>query len=419
MTQNSDDTIHGLTPPPAPDGGSGAPAEAFEQTMLTLPIDAPPAPESTAAVLPPVPEVGIDAPPAPHASPSPVSQPGSALAFTPMSQASRRRMKRSVIVIAILAVIGGVSALSIMFANWTRTPEATVRQYLDYLAAGNADAATAMADPGLANEQRGFLTNAVMASANSRIVVEDVVAAPYGGNKVTTVTATMQLDGERFTYSFGVTAAKPTLGLLKNWKMQNALVARVNITGTKVSYFTVGGAKGSINIGALSGGSDYVFYPGVYTFTPADIGDYIDAAPVTARVKADVAATSRGVASTSVTLTGSYNDALASAALDAAIALTNSCATAPGNTNKACPLKVQSTDLSVLEVKSLPTSLQPDPFWDRTYTGRAIFRIKGSGRNSKVEDIERTFTVNVKAEDSGTLILDSSGKPQFKVTFDW
>lgn len=120
-----------------------------------------------------------------------------------------------------------------------------------------------------------------------------------------------------------------------------------------------------------------------------------------------------------MTLTGSYNDALASAALDAAIALTNSCASAPGNTNKACPLKVQSTDLSVLEVKSLPTSLQPDPFWDRTYTGRATFRIKGSGRNSKVEDIERTFTVNVKAEDSGTLILDSSGKPQFKVTFDW
>lgn len=419
MTQNSDDTIHGLTPPPGPDEGSGAPAEAFEQKMLTLPIDVPPAPEPTAAGLPPVPEVGIDTPPAPHASPSPVSQPGSALAFTPMSQASRRRMKRSVIVIAILAVIGGVSALSIMFANWTRTPEATVRQYLDYLAAGNADAATAMTDPGLANEQRGFLTNAVMASANSRIVVEDVVAAPYGGNKVTTVTATMQLDGERFTYSFGVTAAKPTLGLLKNWKMQNALVARVNITGKKVSYFTVGGAKGSINIGALSGGSDYVFYPGVYTFTPADIGDYIDAAPVTARVKADMAATSRGVASTSVTLTGAYNDALASAALDAAIALTNSCATAPGNTNKACPLKVQSTDLSVLDVASLPTSLQPDPFWDRTYTGRATFRIKGSGRNSKVEDIERTFTVNVKAEDSGTLILDSSGKPQFKVTFDW
>ena len=419
MTQNSDDTIHGLTPPPGPDEGSGAPAEAFEQKVLTLPIDVPPAPEPAAAGLPPVPEVGIDTPPAPHASPSPVSQPGSALAFTPMSQASRRRMKRSVIVIAILAVIGGVSALSIMFANWTRTPEATVRQYLDYLAAGNSDAATAMADPGLSNEQRGFLTNAVMASANSRIVVEDVVAAPYGGNKVTTVTATMQLDGERFTYSFGVTAAKPTLGLLKNWKMQNALVARVNITGKKVSYFTVGGAKGSINIGALSGGSDYVFYPGVYTFTPADIGDYIDAAPVTARVKADMAATSRGVASTSVTLTGSYNDALASAALDAAIALTNSCASAPGNTNKACPLKVQSTDLSVLEVKSLPTSLQPDPFWDRTYTGRATFRIKGSGRNSKVEDIERTFTVNVKAEDSGTLILDSSGKPQFKVTFDW
>ncbi|WP_297907680.1 hypothetical protein [uncultured Actinomyces sp.] len=419
MKQSSEDNSHGLTPPPAPDEDSGAPDEAFEQATLTLPIDAPPAPEPTDAALPPAPPVSLDASPAPHASPSPVSQPGSALAFTPMSRASRRRMKRSMIVIAILAAVGGVSALSIMFANWTRTPEATVRQYLDHLAAGNADAATAMADPGLPYEQRGFLTNAVMASANSRIVVEDVVAAPYGGNKVTTVTATMQLDGDRFTYSFGVTAAKPTFGLLNNWKMQNALVARVNITGTKVSYFTVGGAKGAINVEALSGGSDYVFYPGVYTFTPADIGDYIDAAPVTTRVKADMTATNRGVASTSVSLTGSYNDALASAALDAAIALTNSCASAPGNTNKACPLMVQSTDLSVLEVKSLPTSLQPNPFWDRTYTGRATFRIKGSGRNSKVEDIERTITVNVKAEDSGTLILDSSGKPQFKVTFDW
>ena len=43
----------------------------------------------------------------------------------------------------------------------------------------------------------------------------------------------MQLDGERFTYSFGLIATEPTFGVLKNWKMQNALIARVNVTARR------------------------------------------------------------------------------------------------------------------------------------------------------------------------------------------
>lgn len=293
-----------------------------------------------------------------------------------------------------------------------------MRQYLDYLAAGNASAATAMVDPGLPNEQRGFLTNDVMASAKSRIVVEDVVATPYGGNKVTTVTATMQLDGERFTYSFGLIATEPTFGVLKNWKMQNALIARVNVTGKKVSYFTVGGVKGAINTGVMTNGTDYMFYPGVYTFTAADTTDYIDADPVTLRVKADMVSNTKGVAASSVKLTGAYNDALASAALDAAVALTNSCATATDNANKVCPQRMEFMGWTVQEIKSLPTSMKPNGMGERTYSGQATFLVVNkTGRDKKPKEFECTVEVVVKTDNAGMVLVDEDGKPKLEATF--
>ena len=412
MEDNREDKDQGSTPPPSPGEVAPPPPEASEDSVQTAPVDLPPAPEPDGVDLPPTPEALLEPSAAPAQSP--------AVSFTPMSDKSRRRVKRAIVAIVVLAVLGGVGALSIMFANWTRTPEATVRQYLDYLAAGNASAATAMVDPGLPNEQRGFLTNDVMASAKSRIVVEDVVATPYGGNKVTTVTATMQLDGERFTYSFGLIATEPTFGVLKNWKMQNALIARVNVTGKKVSYFTVGGVKGAISAGVMTNGTDYMFYPGVYTFTAADTTDYIDADPVTLRVKADMVSNTKGVAASSVKLTGAYNDALASAALDAAVALTNSCATATDNANKVCPQRMEFMGWTVQEIKSLPTSMKPNGMGERTYSGQATFLVVNKkGRDKKPKEFECTVEVVVQTDNAGTVLVDEDGKPKLEAKFAW
>ena len=76
--------------------------------------------------------------------------------------------------VLVVLVIAGVVAIKV--ANSSRTPEAQVRQYLDHLADGKASAATAMVDPGLPNDQRGFLSDEVMASSSARIEVEDVIA---------------------------------------------------------------------------------------------------------------------------------------------------------------------------------------------------------------------------------------------------
>ena len=201
-------------------------------------VPAPPAAQQAPAQVAPADQfAGVPTPPAPQQMPAqvaptdqfagvPTPQVQGSLSFTPMSTTSKRRVKRTAIVLVAIVVLGLVGAVSLMFANWTRTPEAQVRQYLDLLADGKASAATAMVDPGLPNDQRGFLSDDVMASASARLVVEDVVADSTSGN-VRIVTATMQLDGDRFTHSFRVSSAKPTMGFLKNWKIEDALVTRV------------------------------------------------------------------------------------------------------------------------------------------------------------------------------------------------
>ena len=336
-----------------------------------------------------------------------------------MSTKSRRRIKRSVIAVVVLAVVAGVGALSIMFANWTRTPEATVRQYLDYLAAGKASAATAMADPGLANDKRAFLADDVMASADARIVIEDIVADPNEDAKTRTVTATMQLDGERFTYNFTVSSAKPTFGVLKNWKLENSMVMPVRIMGDKVSKFSIGEVMTSVNAGEMSTGTEFVFYPGIYTVTPVDVGEYIDADPVTVRVKPETGSSRSGDTAQRVQLKGTYNSKLSDAALSAAVALTNSCATVPGNIDQACPNAVRATNLAVLQVKKTPTTMTKSGE-KGSYTGEAVFSIQStSSWDKEPHDVNSTVTATVTLDENGLIKLDSSGQPVFKVTFGY
>jgi len=306
-----------------------------------------------------------------------------------------------------------------MFANWTRTPEATVRQYLDYLAAGKASAATAMADPGLANDKRAFLTDDVMAAADARIVIEDIVADTNEDAKTRTVTATMQLDGERFTYNFTVTSAKPTFGVLKNWKLENSLVMPVRIMGEKVSKFSVGEVTTSVPAGEMTIGTEFVFYPGIYTLTPVDLGEYVDADPVTLRVKPETGSSRSGDTAQRVQLKGDYNSKLTDAALSAAVALTNSCATVPGNIDQACPNSVRATNLSVLQVKKVPATMTKRGD-DGSFTGEAVFSIQStSSWDKEPHDVDSTVTATVMLDENGAIKLDASGEPQFKVSFGY
>ena len=371
----------------------------------------------------------VPPPPAPSQSPTPppppspqnvvapaVAVPQAGVTFTPMSEKSRRRIKRIVVGVVALVVLGVVATVALAIANWTRTPEAQVRQYLDLLADGKASAATAMVDPGLPNDQRGFLSDEVMASSSARIEVEDVTVDDAEHSKERVVTATMRLDGERFTRSFRVSEAKKTFGLLKNWKIQDAMVSRVDVQADNVTHFSIGGEKMSVATLKEAPSSSIVLYPGVYTFTPEEMGEYIDAAPKTMSVKAATGYDSSYYGGT-VELKGTYNDKMAAAALEAAAALTNSCATVPGNIDTACPSAVQSRTLALLQVKTMPTAMKVTTDEGGVYTGEATFTIQGMESWEKQRDVTSRVTATVKTDKDGKLELDASGEPQFEVRF--
>lgn len=371
----------------------------------------------------------VPPPPAPSQSPTPppppspqnvvapaVAVPQAGVTFTPMSEKSRRRIKRIVVGVVALVVLGVVATVALAIANWTRTPEAQVRQSLDLLADGKASAATAMVDPGLPNDQRGFLSDEVMASSSARIEVEDVTVDDAEHSKERVVTATMRLDGERFTRSFRVSEAKKTFGLLKNWKIQDAMVSRVDVQADNVTHFSIGGEKMSVATLKEAPSSSIVLYPGVYTFTPEETGEYIDAAPKTMSVKAATGYDSSYYGGT-VELKGTYNDKMAAAALEAAAALTNSCATVPGNIDTACPSAVQSRTLALLQVKTMPTAMKATTDEGGVYTGEATFTIQGMESWEKQRDVTSRVTATVKTDKDGKLELDASGEPQFEVRF--
>ena len=362
---------------------------------------------------------GIPTPPSTPSNPQYAADPAAdvpqtGVTVTPMSDTGHRRIKRIVVGAVALVAVVIVGTIALTVANWTSTPEAKVRQYLDLLADGKASAATAMVDPGLPDDQRAFLSDEVMASASARIEVEDVTVDDEENSKERVVEATIRLGGERFTHWFRVSEEKKTFGLVTNWKIENAMIERVFVEPRKVTHFSIGGEKMSVATLTESSSAYIVLYPGVYTVTPEETGEYIDAEPQTVLVRGneDFDSTRTGPR---VYLEGVYNDKVAAAALEAMGPLINSCATVSGRTDTACPGAISSRPLSFLELKTMPTTVSVAD--GGVYVAEPTYTIQGTLSGSKRHDMTFRVTAKLKTDKDGIPELDASGKPQFDVRF--
>ena len=388
-----------------------------ETTGSEIPAPSPAgvAPASGAAPVP-----GPGAAPVPGPGDAPVPGPGgvpaAGVSFTPVSPGARKRVKviGALVGVLVVLVIAGVVALKVV--NSSRTPEAEVRKYLDLLASGQASAATAMVDPGVSNDQRSFLTDDVMASATSLLVVEDVVADKNDDSDRRTVTATMQVNGERFTHEFTVTKGSSTMGVLNNWTVKDSLAARVSVDLEGYAQFSVGG----VNADASAAGrndqeKDYLFYPGVYTFTPIAASEYADSNPETVSVLDD----GLGGRDNAVTLKATYNTKLTAAAIEAGQWAVDTCSTMPGNQNSWCPFAIQSDAVTAV-TGSMPKALAPVSEEQPTvFRATVVFTATYSNKYymAGTQDVEAKVEIRAQLDDNQVLKLDKDGKPDFEVSF--
>ena len=388
-----------------------------ETTGSEIPAPSPAGADPTSGAAP-IPGPG-DAPvPGPGAAPvpGPDGVPAAGVSFTPVSPGARKRVKviGALVGVLVVLVIAGVVALKVV--NSSRTPEAEVRKYLDLLASGQASAATAMVDPGVSNDQRSFLTDDVMASATSLLVVEDVVADKNDDSDRRMVTATMQVNGERFTHEFTVTKGSSTMGVLNNWTVKDSLAARVSVDVEGYAQFSVGG----VNADASAAGRNdqekgYLFYPGVYTFTPIAASEYADSNPETVSVLDD----GLGGRDNVVTLKATYNTKLTAAAIEAGQWAVDTCSTMPGNQNSWCPFAIQSDAVTAV-TGSMPKALAPVSEEQPTvFRATVVFTATYSNKYymAGTQDVEAKVEIRAQLDDNQVLKLDKDGKPDFEVSF--
>ena len=358
----------------------------------------------------------IPAPPATPEVPAPPTSAGAGVSPTP---APGRGKKRAMVIgtlvgVLVVLVIAGVVAIKVV--NSSRTPEAEVRRYLDLLASGQASAATAMVDPGVPDDQRVFLTDDVMASSQSLLVVEEVVADKNEDLQTRQVSATVQVNGERFTHAFTVTKDKPTMGVLNNWTVKNSLAAQVSVDAQGYTQFTVGGVSADAPREFVADKSaTYLFYPGVYTFTPIAASEYADSNPETVSVLDD----GLGGRDNVVTLKATYNTKLTAAAIEAGQWAVDTCSTMPGNQNSWCPFAIQSD--AVTEVTgSMPKALAPVSEEQPTvFRATVVFTATYSNKYymAGTRDVEAKVEIRAQLDDNQVLKLDEDGKPDFEVSF--
>ena len=192
----------------------------------------------------------------------------------PVVSGRQRRADAKARVIA--AIIIGLIVFGIVhLMDMPRTnPEDTVRQYLTYLAEGDAESAGAMLTRPMTDREKRFLTNDVLSAADSRIVVESVesLTSRWRAGSRATVRATMSVNGERFTHDFTVYHHKPTKDRPTEWYLFDDLLVRVAVTGDGAPGFSVRGDSAGVEPLSRSW-QEYYFFPGVYTLTPEGRSD--------------------------------------------------------------------------------------------------------------------------------------------------
>lgn len=320
----------------------------------------------------------------------------------------------------VLVVIIGVVGVNVI--NSGRTAEETVRNYAQLIADGKYDEANKVVDPGVENNRRILLTDKAHDGVKNAVKVESVTQKDTGEkSKLSYVEVVLRINGERSSYYVSVKQGDNEYGVLKTWKIMSPLLTNaVNFPGR----FGVKGYKiGSVAVTVPppeDGAAPMYFpmYPGVYNVeVQSSNPQYVK---TSLSKKQIVVATDGSSVGDGKYLPQTYSglevkieptDKLKSWALEQVRNKVKSCASTSTNMDRDCPYEVRSGDLEVLEVKSLPTSL--DAFGYSNYDNR--IRVQGTGTITYKHKDSTFFTYkreDVDYEVNGYITFDDKGQPQ-------
>ena len=322
----------------------------------------------------------------------------------------------------VLVVIIGVVGVNVI--NSGRTAEETVRNYAQLIADGKYDEANKVVDPGVENNRRILLTDKAHDGVKNAVKVESVTQKDTGEkSKLSYVEVVLRINGERSSYYVSVKQGDNEYGVLKTWKIMSPLLtSAINFPARgEVKGYKIGSVD--LTVPAPQEGAAPMFfpmYPGVYNVEVQ--GSNPQYAKTSLNKKQVVVATD-GRSGDGKYLSESQSglevkveptDKLKSWALDQVRDKVKSCASTSGtNMDRDCPFEVRSRDLDVLEVKSLPTSL--DTFEYSDYDHR--IRVQGTGTITykyKDSSYVKWDRRDVDYEVTGYITFDEKGQPQIK-----
>ena len=230
------------------------------------------------------------------------------------------------------------------------------------------------------------------------------------------VTATLRLNGDRFTHVFQVDRKDREDSIVDRWVIREGLFVMVPVSGVRVPSFSVGGVSAPTGQ-PQSDGVGYLFFPGVYSFEPAGLGPYVTAQP--AQVVIEDGAYASEYETKKVTFDGSLGGTLRAEVLTAMQKAVQKCATWDSHADASCPAEVRSSTLSSLELVALPSVLSGATDDGHYEADDAVIRYQDTGgwfpdRNPHDLTVRVQATVNMNAD--GIPEVDIDGKPSITVT---
>ena len=332
----------------------------------------------------------------------------------------KAKVSLAAVLAVVLVVIIGVVGVNMI--NSGRTAEETVRNYAQLIADGKYDEANKVVDPGVETSKRPLLTDKAHDGVKNAVKVESVTQKDTGEkSKLSYVEVVLRINGERSSYYVSVKQGDNEYGVLKTWKiMTPMLTSAISFpVQSEVKTYKVGSV--TLPIVPPAEGAEpmyYPMYPGVYNVeVQSKNSEYIK----TSLSKNQVVVTSDGYTGkylykevADLTVKVEPTDKLKSWALDQVRDKVKSCASTSGtNMDRDCPYAVRSRDLDVLEVKSLPTSLDTFEYSDYNHK----IKVQGTGTITYKHKDSSYFTYNredVDYEVNGYITFDDKGQPQMK-----